>query len=115
MYGFPSDFPAADFLQRRLEAVTYAENLVRLDFGDRVSITALSPFSYDLGEGQRVEDMPARETTLISLIGESVVAAAVVNSTELRLEIGRAKVKFEDRSQQYESFTFSINGIEYVV
>lgn len=119
MYGLPGDFDPTVFVGRRLEAVTYGENYIRLDFGVGLGIVALSDVAHQAtkGSGFSVDRVPSSDpSSLHTYVGRDVVAALVDPPRRLELALdGGGRIRLTDDSDQYESFVISIGSDEIVV
>ena len=117
MYGLPDDFDPGVFVGRRLESITFAENVIVLTFSEAVTVSIAGTVLY-----QEAADTPQRRerplTTHTGLVG----AGGAVESTELksprelilRLEKGFL-VTLVDDSDEYESYLIALSDREIVV
>lgn len=123
MYTLPNDFDATVFVGRRVEALTFSENTINLDFGgdERLLVTTESGVTYEFRDGNdvpvtRQEEVKLPETSLVRLVGKRVVSAAVGDNVNLQLQFENGDIVwFDGRSQQYEMYRIFVGARELVV
>ena len=118
MYGLPSDFDSSVFVGHRLESVTFAENVIVLDFSDAISVSISGTVLYQespAASPQR-ERPAASRTSLISAVGRTVEAVELKSPRELILRLERSfSVTLLDDSDAYECYLISVGDQEIVV
>jgi len=113
MYGLPADFDPDVFVGRRLEYVTYGENVIGLNFGDDLTVSVYGPVRYQESAGApaTTERPSVAQTRLVAAVGQLVEATDLRSPKELilRLENG-ATVTLLDDSNEFESFLLEVAG-----
>lgn len=118
MHGFPSDFDPNVFVGLRLSSVTYAENVIGLEFDPDALISVLGSVTYGASDKEDpvTDSPPVDRTELVKLLGRSVTAGSLQSKRELRLQLdGGGFITLLDDSEQYESFVIRISGTEIYV
>jgi hypothetical protein len=118
MYGFPRDFDAEVLVGRELSSVTFAENLISLQWDEIVSVTILGSISYRVGLGteEHTDSPPVSESRLVALVGRSVVASRIESPRRLVLLLEHAgSITLLDDSDAYESYIIQIGDRQIVV
>lgn len=118
MHGLPANFNAQMFVGKQLTSLTYAENLIHVNFDEELTLTVLDSISYrtDAQAVETVESSPLTTTRLVSLIGRHVTSGKVETPRELVLGLeGGGSMRFVDESDRYESFIIRGPGTEIIV
>ncbi len=118
MYGLPDDFDPDVFLGRRLESVTFAVNVVVLGFSDQltVSISGTVVYQESPDSGERREQPPAVQTSLIAAVGRAVETTELKSPRELVLWLEKGfRLVLLDDSDMYECYLISLGDREIVV
>lgn len=118
MYGLPADFDPRVFVDRQLEAVTFAENVIVLSFGTGLTVSVSGSIPYDAGPGvgPGVDTPPVATTQLVGLVGQHVRAADLKSPRELVLCLGEAaSLTLLDNNDHYECYIISFGDSEVVV
>jgi hypothetical protein len=118
MYGLPSDFDPHIFVGRRLEAITFAENVIVLAFDEQltVSVSGSVPYRGAADAELSVDTPPVPTTTLVTLVGGVVAATDLRSPRELILQFeGGASATLLDDSDDYESYLINTGTREIVV
>ena len=118
MYGFPNDFDPQVFVGRELETITYAVNVIVLAFADRLTVSASGSLSYRVANDAEtgVDRPPVIRTSLVNLVGRTVLAAELKSARELVLEFdGEGSVTLLDDADTYECYLITIGDREIIV
>ncbi|MGB9377097.1 MAG: hypothetical protein WCB04_06240 [Mycobacteriales bacterium] len=118
MYGLPANFQPTIFEGRQLTSVTFAENVIHLNFDEELSVSVLDAVAYRNASDndEMVDAPPLASTSLVSLVGQYVTAGRVESSRQLLLELeGGGWLRLTDNSEMYESFIITIDGKETIV
>lgn len=118
MYGLPDDFDPGVFVGRRLESITFAENVTVLTFSEAVTVSISGAVLY-----QEAADTPQRRerpltthTSLVSAVGRAVEATELKSPQELILRLEKGfLITLVDDSDEYESYLISLGDREIVV
>ncbi len=98
-------------------SVTFAINLIELNFSDAISVTILGSVKYRTSgrEGTRDEEAPVLESGLMGFVG-GLVTSCNTTRQELELSFGeeRAIILIDD-SENYESFIIRGTDLEIIV
>jgi hypothetical protein len=118
MYGLPADFDPNIFAGRRIEAITFAENVIVIVFSDALTVSISGTILYQeaTDTSHRRERPPVAHTSLVGAVGRAVVATELKSPQELilRLEGGFAVTLLDD-SDAYECYLISVAGREIIV
>lgn len=109
MYGFAGDLEVDEFAGLQLNSVTFAENLIGLSFEDQIRITVLSHISYRCPHDDElyVDAIPASQTALVGLIGQTVSSAEVRSRSELAIHFeADALIQLIDDDDAYEALSY---------
>jgi hypothetical protein len=122
MYGLPKDLDFSFIVGKRLDQVSFAQSVIFFFFDDKISITLESTFQHQ--SRQDVENLrlgvtqsvPVTHSTLMQLVGRSVVSATGDDEGTLILVFDDGQVLrcLENRSP-YESYSFTDGEHLYVV
>lgn len=118
MYGLPNDFDASVFVGRRIESVTFAENVIILAFSEAVSVSISGTVLYqESGDTSRKRERPPiAHTSLVGAVGRAVEATELKSPQELILRLeGGFSVTLLDDSDAYECYLISLGDREIVV
>lgn len=118
MYGFPNDFDHRVFVGRELETITYAVNVIVLAFADRLTVSASGALSYRVASDAAtgVDRPPVVCTSLVNLVGRTVLEAELKSARELFLEFdGGGSVTLLDDAGRYECYLISTGDREIIV
>jgi hypothetical protein len=118
MYGLPRDFDPDIFRGRRLEAVTYAENVIVLVFSDHCTVSISGRVRYQTAADAPLvtEQPPVAHTCLVVAVGQTVEATNMRSPQELILHFERgATVTLLDESSSFESYLIEVDGRTIVV
>jgi hypothetical protein len=122
MYGLPKDLDLSFFVGKRLDQVSFAQYVIFFFFDDKISITLESSFQHQTR--QEVENLrlgvmqsvPVTHSTLMQLVGHSVVSVSADDEGTLNLTFDDGQVLgcIEHRSP-YESYNFTDGEHLYIV
>jgi hypothetical protein len=118
MYGLPDDFDSAVFVARRLESVTFAENVIVLTFSNALTVSISGTVCYreSPDSPERRERPMAAQTSLIGAVGRAVEATELRSPRELIVRLERGFfVTLLDDSDAYECYLISLDGQEIIV
>ncbi len=122
MYGLSKDLDLSFFVGKRLDTVTFAEFVIHFNFDDKVWITLESEFQHQLDQDVKhdhvgvVQSVPVTHSTLMRLVGHSVVSAAAEVGGTLALVFDDGQVlRCFELDVPYESYQFSDGTDDYVV
>ena len=122
MYGLPKDLDLSFFVGKRLDTVTFAEFVIHFNFDNKVRITLESEFQHQLDQDVKrghvgvVQSVPVTHSTLMQLVGHSVVSAAAEEEGTLALVFDDGQVlRCFEQDVPYESCQFSDGTNNYVV
>jgi hypothetical protein len=118
MYGFAMDFNPHVFVGRRLLSVSFAENLITLEFDGGLTVTVLNAVPYRSAPDSEycVDSPPVSSSSLPSLVGRAVEAASMDPPRELMLELeGGGLINLVDDSESYESLVIRVDDREIIV
>jgi hypothetical protein len=122
MYGLPKDLNLSFFVGKRLDQVSFAQSVIFFFFDDKVSITLESSFQHQMRQDVEnlrfgvMQSVPVAHSTLMQLVGHSVVSASGDDEGTLKLTFDDGQVLgcIEHRSP-YESYNFTDGEHLYVV
>jgi hypothetical protein len=122
MYGLPKDLDLSFFVGKRLDTIAFAAYVIFFNFDDKISVSLSSSFQHQsrsdceqcrLGVMQSV---PVSQSTLMQLVGHSVVSAAGDNAGVLTLVFDDGQVLcFIEANVPYESYEFTDGVNNYIV
>ena len=116
MYGLPAGFDALRFVGHTLEQVTFVLNNVSLFFDGDVSIRVESCFTHstrEKSEHTKPVYFPVRESSLMKLLGESIVSARALESGTLFLKFSNGHTfACHDPTPGYEAYHITIGDEE---
>jgi hypothetical protein len=118
MYGLPDDFDPSVFVGRRLESITFAENVIVLTFSESVTVSISGTVLYQEAAGvpQRRERPLTTHTSFVGAVGRAVEATDLKSPRELILRLGGGfLIKLVDDSDEYESYIISFGDREIIV
>jgi hypothetical protein len=118
MYGLPSDFDSSVFVGRRLESVTFAENVIVLAFSEAltVSISGTVLYKESVDSPEKRERPLTTHSSLIGAVGRAVEATDFKSPRELILQLQKGfVVTLLDDSDAYECYLISLADREIVV
>jgi hypothetical protein len=105
MYGLPKNFDGSFLVGRTCELVCFSQNQVCLHFGDKITITIESAFSY---KTIQVIDVPVHKSNLMELLGASVSGVQGDKDGTLSLFFDNGQtLKVYDTSKQFESYNIA--------
>lgn len=114
MHGFPPDLDLGLMVGHELTSITYAANLVSLDF-ETWSISILADLRYSHDGDVYEETHPIPSSILMSAIGGIVESAEFLDS-ELKVALSNGwAIWLVDDSVSYESFIFRFGDRELIV
>ena len=122
MYGLPKDLDLSFFVAKRLDQVSFAQSVIHLLFDDKVSVTLMCSFQHQRNQDIEqhrlgvIQSVPVTHSTLMQLVGRSVVSATGDDEGTLSLVFDDGQVLrcLENRSP-YESYNFTDGEHLYVV
>jgi hypothetical protein len=118
MYGLPDSFDPSVFVGRRLTAVTFAENVIVLEFDPHLSVSVFASVSYRTATDTELatDTPPVTQTRLVDLVGRVVTSAIARSWRDLVIELERdASITLVDDSETYESFVIGLGDREIIV
>jgi hypothetical protein len=118
MHGLPGEFDGSAFVGAELVSVSFSVNTVRLLFEPDAEITIMASFIVQAGADlEPVRDAPpVASSSVMALVGAKVCSASGTADGTLALHFDSGgSVVCVDDSRDYESYTFRINGGEFVV
>ena len=106
------------FVGKTLDAITFAEYSLYLDFQDKFMVSIFSGFKYCLGKIVEEGKFPIRQTHLVSSIGSKIVKVELVNNKDLslwfqdgaKLEIDCSRIGYECYSIKFADREFYVSG-----
>lgn len=118
MYGLPDDFDPGVFVGRRLESITFAENVIVLTFSEGVTVSISGTVFY-----QEAADTPRRRerpltthTSFVGAVGRTVEATDLKSPQELILRLEKGfSITLVDDSDEYESYLISLGDRDIAV
>ena len=122
MYGLPKDLDLSFFLGKRLDQVSFAQSTIFFFFDDKITITLESSVQHQTRQDTErlrlgvMQSVPVTHSTLMQLVGHSVVSASADDEGTLSLTFDDGQVLgcIEDRSP-YESYNFTDGEHLYIV
>lgn len=118
MYGLPGDFNPDVFVGRRLESITFAENVIVLAFSGAVTVSISGTVLYQAAADtpQRRERPLTTHTSFVSAVGRAVETTELKSPQELILRLEKGfLITLVDDSDEYESYLISLGDREIVV
>ena len=118
MYGLPNDFEPNLFVGRRVESITFAENVVVLSFSEELTVSISGTVLYQESPDSTVkrERPPVSHTSLVGAVGRAVEGTELKSPQELILRLeGHFSVTLLDDSEAYECYMISMRDREIVV
>ena len=118
MYGIPEDLNISELVGQPLDLISFSANTVHFVFGNEISITVESSYSYKIGEGDVVkqEKIPIKSSSLMNLVGSYIKSVNIKNSNELLLKFDKNSfLLIYDDNETYESFQIQIKDKNIIV
>jgi hypothetical protein len=116
MHGLPKDFDLSVFIGKVFEQICFTENTVSFFFGDNISITVESKYSYGKANKMVVETIPATSSSCMNFLGKTVKGATPKSDGTMNLVFeDDSKLTFVDDSKQYESYRIRIGDTEIII
>lgn len=116
MYDLPNSFDPGVLEGTIFDSVTFAEYVAIFRFGGFV---ISCQFAYTYGQTRDesfVEHSPIQQSSVMQLVGSSVVGAFVVRQRELHLIFsGGGHLEFMEDQRPYESFIITHGDEEWIV
>lgn len=118
MYDLPESFDANRFVDRVLETIGFASNVVTFTFEPQAVLSIQYGYSYRTEQSHpiRTEFVPVGETSVVSLMGASVESCSVFRKRELVIRFTRGgRLRCLETAEPYESYIIEVDGEEWVV
>jgi hypothetical protein len=118
MLGFPPDFDYTVFQHLEFLSLTYASNMIDLNFGNQITISVFGSISFSMDGDDDVvtESLPLSQSRLMHLLDRIVERAELKTQRELTIHFTTGEsIQLIDDSDSYESFILRVGSNEIVV